>query len=77
MTELIFTTRKSEYKINIKDTWGKWLTEVLPKLSVSNTKIYTFIELEENFKQHHPGEFTVFWNSDAVYMLRQNELFVL
>jgi hypothetical protein len=77
MAELTFTNKKNDFKLELKEETGKWLKEILTKLSVSKKKIYTITEVEQDFIEQNPGSFENFWNSDAVHELRENGLLVL
>jgi hypothetical protein len=49
----------------------------MPKLSVMNQKTYTYHQLGQEFDQHFPGDFPLFWNSQAVRKMRENGLFAI
>ncbi|HXA03134.1 MAG TPA: radical SAM protein, partial [Cytophagaceae bacterium] len=66
MSELTFTNKKNDFKIEIKQDLGIWLSEMLTKLSVSNKKTYSYIEVEQNFKKQGLGSFEDFWNNDSL-----------
>jgi hypothetical protein len=77
MTELIFTNKKNDFKLELKEELGKWLKEMLTRLSVNNQRTFTFTEIEQDFKKQNLGSFENFWNSDIVDELKENGLLVL
>jgi len=77
MVELTFDTRKHRFIIQLSKAWGEWLFKMMPKLSVMNQKTYTYQQLGQEFDQHFPSDFPLFWNSQAVRKMRENGLFAI
>jgi hypothetical protein len=77
MAELIFSNKKHDLVIQLKQAEGKWLMEQIPTLSINSPKQITFAELEKNFEQHTGEDFVLFWNSPAIKELRENGLLML
>jgi hypothetical protein len=77
MAELTFTNKKNDFKIELQEDQGKWLIEILNKISVSNKRTYSFTEVEQDFNAQNPGSFETFWNSAAIAELRENGLLIL
>jgi hypothetical protein len=77
MAALSFTNKKSDLKLELKEDLGKWLNEILARLSVNNEKIYTLSEVEQDFKEQGLGSFENFWNSDPMHELKEHGLLVL
>ena len=77
IANLISDTKKHHLVIQLNKAWGEWLFEMIPKLSVMNQKTLTYQQLEQEFDQHFPGDFPLFWNSQAVGKMRENGLFVI
>ncbi|HEX7412292.1 MAG TPA: hypothetical protein VF298_09145, partial [Bacteroidales bacterium] len=61
----------------LSKAWGEWLFKMMPKLSVMNQKTYTYQLLGQEFDQHFPGDFPLFWNSQAVRKMREKGLFAI
>ncbi len=76
MAELIFSTKKQELAIHLKQEEGKWLIAHISEISVNNP-IVTFGELETSFEQKTGADFVLFWNSTAIKQLRENGLLML
>ena len=77
MAELAFDTPKHHFVVQLTQTWGEWLFEMMPALSVMHQKSCTYGQLEMEFDKRFPGDFPLFWNSTAVIKLRENGLFVI
>ncbi|MFL5731097.1 MAG: B12-binding domain-containing radical SAM protein, partial [Cytophagaceae bacterium] len=77
MAELSFAGKKEDFRVNLREDWGNWLYEMLPKLSASNKKIFTLQEMEQEFNSRSLGSFESFWGSEAIADLRQNGLLLL
>ena len=77
IANLIFDTKRHHFIIQLNKAWGEWLFEKIPKLSVMNHKTLTYQQLEQEFDQHFPGDFPLFWSSQAVDKMRENGLFVI
>jgi radical SAM superfamily enzyme YgiQ (UPF0313 family) len=77
VAELSFINRKNEFSLTLNEGQGKWLEEILPKLSVRNKKTCLFTEAAEDFSKKGLGDFEDFWYSDALNELKNNGLLVL
>jgi len=77
MAELIFSNKKNDLAIHLKQAEGEWLFEQIPALSVNNPTQITFGELEKSFEQHIGDDFVLFWNSPSINELRKNGLLML
>ncbi|HJR99957.1 MAG TPA: hypothetical protein VJ780_03390, partial [Flavobacterium sp.] len=55
---------------------GEWLVEILSKIHVSNSKIYSFQELKADFELTLE-DFELFWYSKPVNTLREFGLLIL
>ena len=76
MVTLTFHDKKESFSIQTNKLEGNWLIEILVKISVSNTKIYTFQEIKNDFETNLP-DFELFWYSKPIQTLRQFGLLVL
>ena len=76
MVTLTFHDKKESFSIQTNKLEGEWLIEILQKISVSNTKIFTFQEIKNDFETSLP-DFELFWYSKPIHTLRQFGLLVL
>jgi hypothetical protein len=76
MTALTFHDKKESFTIQTGKNQGEWLVEMLEKISVSNSKIYSFQEIKSDFETHLE-DFELFWYSKAVVTLRCNKLLII
>jgi hypothetical protein len=73
---LTFHVKKESFSIQTTKAEGKWLVQILEKLSVSNSKIYSFQEIKNDFETHLE-DFELFWHSKPVNTLKEFGLLVL
>ena len=73
---LTFHDKKETFTIQTNKNEGEWLTSMLQKIEVSNTKIYTFQEIKTDFETTMEY-FELFWYSKPIYTLRDFGLLVL
>ena len=76
MMTLTFHDKKESFTIQTGKIQGEWLVEMLEKISVSNSKIYSFQEIKSDF-EIHLEDFELFWYSKPVNTLREYGLLVL
>jgi hypothetical protein len=76
MMTLTFHDKKESFSIQTNKAEGEWLVEMLQKISVSNTKTYSFQEVKTDFEQQLE-DFELFWYSKPVNTLREFGLLVL
>ena len=76
MMTLTFHDKKESFTIQTGKNQGEWLVEMLEKISVSNSKIYSFQEIKSDFETHLE-DFELFWYSKAVVTLRYNKLLII
>jgi len=77
MAELIFSNKKQDLVIQLKQAEGEWLMEKIPALLVNNLQQITFGDLERSFGQYTSDDFVIFWNSPVMRELRENGLLML
>jgi hypothetical protein len=73
---LTFHDKKESFSIQTNKNEGEWLVELLQKISVSNTKVYSFQEIKSDFETHFE-DFELFWYSKPINTLREFGLLVL
>jgi hypothetical protein len=66
MSELTFQNRKESISIKISESQGIWLTDMLPKLSIHNTKTYTLQEVKQSYEAAALEDFELFWDNKPV-----------
>ena len=76
MLTLTFHDKKESFTIQTNKTEGEWLVEILEKISVSNTKTYSFQEVKADFETQLE-DFELFWYSKPIKTLREFGLLVL
>ncbi|MES2239933.1 MAG: radical SAM protein [Bacteroidota bacterium] len=76
MMSLTFHDKKESFSIQTNKAEGEWLLAILQKITVSNTKTYSFQELKADFESSLE-DFELFWYSKPVNTLREFGLLVL
>ncbi len=76
MLTMTFHDKKESFTIQTNKLEGEWLAEILPKISISNNKIYSFNELKTDFETSLE-DFELFWYSKPINTLREFGLLVL
>ncbi len=76
MMTLTFHDKKESFTIQTNKNEGEWLVEILKKLSVYNSKVYSFQEIKSDFEIQFQ-DFELFWFSKPVNTLRDFGLLVL
>nr|WP_315183046.1 B12-binding domain-containing radical SAM protein [uncultured Flavobacterium sp.] len=76
MMALTFHDKKESFTVQMNKNEGEWLVAILQKITVSNSKIYTFQELKADFETHLE-DFELFWYSKPVNTLREFGLLLL
>jgi hypothetical protein len=76
MMTLTFHDKKESFTIQTGKNEGEWLVEILEKISVSKSKIYSFQELKSDFETNLE-DFELFWYSKPMNTLREFGLLVL
>ena len=76
MLTLTFQDKKESFSIQTNKLEGEWLRGILQKISVSNSKIYTFQEVKADF-EIQLEDFELFWYAKPIKTLREFGLLVL
>lgn len=76
MMTLTFHDKKESFTIQTNAADGLWLVQMLLKITVSNTKTYTFQEIKSDFETNLE-DFELFWYSKPIHTLRAFGLLVL
>ena len=69
MMSLTFQGKAEVYNIKTDVRQGRWLADLLPKLSVNNVKVYTLPEVKENYEAAGLTDFEIFWDNKPVNLL--------
>jgi hypothetical protein len=69
VTSLTFQNRKEKASISVNPPEGKWLAEMLEKLSISNQKTYTLKEVMDSYESAGLEDFELFWDNKPVNSL--------
>jgi hypothetical protein len=77
MASLTFQSKKTTLNIKVGQQEGKWLAEMLEKLSVYNPKMYTLEEVRASYEQEGLEDFPLFWDNKPVNTLYKMGLLVL
>ncbi|MBF4493505.1 radical SAM protein [Flavobacterium sp. MR2016-29] len=76
MMTFTFHDKKESFNIQTNKNEGEWLVEILKKITISNTKNYTFQEVKADFETEL-NDFELFWYSKPINTLREFGLLVL
>jgi hypothetical protein len=76
MMTLTFHDKKETYSVQMNKENGKWLLELLNKITVSNTKIYTLQEIKSDFESAFE-DFELFWFSKPLLTLMDYGLLII
>ena len=76
MLEMTFHSKKKSTTTQFNYLQGEWMLDILEKIDVKNSNIYTFSSLKADFENKFE-DFELFWYSKPINMLRQNGLLVL
>jgi hypothetical protein len=76
MMKVSFHSKTQNFDITVNANEGKWLVEMLEKVSVYSNSKMTFSQIKADFEQELE-DFELFWYSKPVQMLRSSMLLVL
>jgi len=76
MTVLTFHDKKETFSIQTNKNEGEWLSSILDKISVSNSRVYNFQEIKADYETSMEL-FELFWYSQPINDLRDFGLLVL
>jgi hypothetical protein len=76
MMTFTFHDKKESFTIQTNKIEGEWLVNMLQRMSVSNSKIYSFQEVKADFETHLE-DFELFWYSKPINTLRDFGLLIL
>lgn len=76
MIKLTFHDKKESFTIQVNKLEGEWLVDMLQKIAVKNSKVYSFNELKLDF-EISLEDFELFWHSKPINSLRNFGLLIL
>ena len=76
MMILTFHDKKHTFSVQTNKEHGDWLVDLLNKIGVSNSKMYTLQEIKSDFETTFE-DFELFWYSKPVVTLRGNKLLII
>lgn len=74
---LTFHDKKESFSIQTGKEQGKWIVEILQKLSVFNEKICSFQEIKTDYELIGLEDFELFWYSKPINIVRESGLLIL
>lgn len=77
MASLTFHARKEAGNIKLSLEQGRWLSEILPQLSVYNSKTWTLQEVKDHYEAAGLEDFELFWFNKPVNTLYRYGLLIL
>jgi radical SAM superfamily enzyme YgiQ (UPF0313 family) len=66
MAELSFQNKKGQLTIRVSEEEGRWLTHLLPQITVANAKAWTRQEVKANYEAAGLPDFELFWDNKPV-----------
>ena len=76
MMTFTFHDKKESFNIQTNKKEGEWLIAILTKITIANSKNYTFQEIKADFETEL-DDFELFWYSKPITTLREFGLLVL
>jgi hypothetical protein len=76
MMAFTFHDKKESFTLQTNKDEGEWLIEILTKITIANSKNYTFQEVKADFETNLE-DFELFWYSKPINTLREFGLLVL
>ncbi len=77
IASLTFQSKQASTNIRVDKEQGIWLADMLPKLSVDNTKTWTVQEVKESYEAAGFDDFELFWDNKPVNSLYKFGLLTL
>ena len=74
---LNFHDKKESFSVQMNLDEGNWLMEILPTISVENSKVKTFQQIKSDYKEKGLEDFELFWHSKPLKTLKSFGLLVL
>lgn len=66
VASITFQGKQKSYNIKVDPEQGKWLVDMLEKLSVQNIKLYTLQEVKNAYEEAGLEDFELFWENKPV-----------
>ena len=66
VASLTFQSKKETFNIKVSQQEGKWLVNILQKLSINNLKTYTLQEVKSDYEAAGLEDFELFWDNKPI-----------
>ncbi|WP_064715299.1 B12-binding domain-containing radical SAM protein [Flavobacterium succinicans] len=76
LAKLTFHDKKESFTIQTNKAEGEWLVDILDKIVVSQSKVYSYQELKTDFEKHL-SDFELFWYSKPMQTMQSFGLLIL
>ncbi|RZJ31168.1 MAG: radical SAM protein [Flavobacterium sp.] len=77
MLSLVFHDKKGSRNLKFEKAAGEWILELLPKISVSQQKVWTLSQVKADFENAGLEHFEMFWHSPQMQALKEAGLLQL
>lgn len=77
MASLTFYSKKATLEIKVGQQEGKWLVQMLERLSIDNPQLLTLQQVQESYEKEGLEDFPLFWDNKPVNTLYKMGLLVL
>ncbi|MEQ9288873.1 MAG: radical SAM protein [Cyclobacteriaceae bacterium] len=77
MAELCIVTKQEDVILNVKEALGKWLNDLLPRISIYSEQPMPFSHIEKEFEENDLGDIEIFLGSYTMNILRKTGLLFL
>ena len=77
MAELTFYTKVETIQLQLNKEQGEWLAEILPLISISSSKNWSFQNIQDHYYTKIKEDFEPFWYGKSIAQLRDLGLLVL
>jgi hypothetical protein len=69
VASITFQTKKETINISVKPEEGKWFFDMLSKLHINSNKVYTLLEIKDNYEAAQLEDFELFWDNKPINSL--------
>jgi hypothetical protein len=76
-SSLLFYAKSANRTLQFEKNEGKWLVELLQMISIEQSKLYTFQEIEAHYYTKNTTDFEPFWYSKSIFSLFEIGLLIV
>ena len=76
-SSLLFYAKSANRTLQFEKNEGKWLVELLQMISIEQSKLYTFQEIEAHYYTRNTDDFEPFWYSKSIFSLFEIGLLIV